>query len=75
MTNKPYIDRIVRATGLSEDDASRALVAVFHGLLDAVGDRAHTSLTVTPGPESDSQTITNISVVINIVVPPPPPNR
>lgn len=75
MGNKVYIDRIVEATGLDEEGASRALVAVLQGFLDTVGEKSHANLNITSGPDCDNPTNTNVTIVFNIVVPPGPQPR
>lgn len=65
MASKPYVDRIVEAAGISEAQASKALVAVFQGMLDSIGEKSHTSINITPTPNCDSQVIVSINIVIN----------
>jgi hypothetical protein len=65
MANNLYVDRIVEAAGINESQATRALLAVFQGLLDTIGEKSHTSINITPTPDCDSQVIISINIVVN----------
>ncbi len=65
MTNKTYVERIMQATGLDESKASKVLVGVVQGFLDAVGEKSHTSVNISPTPDSGTDIVITVTIIIH----------
>jgi hypothetical protein len=65
MANRQYVDRIVEAAGVSEEQASKALVAVFQGLLDDIGEKSNTNINISSTPDCNKQVVLSLTIIIN----------
>jgi len=65
MAMNPYVNRIMTATGFNEEDATKAMAAVFQGLLETIGDKSNTTMKFAPTPGSEGQVVIVVNIIIN----------
>jgi len=69
MSNDNYVYRLAKAAGISEEQATKVVLALFQELIESVGEKSQTCINITP----TSNCGTHIHIHTQVVINPPPP--